>query len=123
MKRKCRLLPFILSAMVLFTPTVKAADVTASAPYMWSSVAIGGGGFTTGIVAHPKEPNLLYARSDVGGVYRWDDNAKTWISLMGSFGIDQRNYFGVDGIAPDPNNPDVVYIAAGKDINSGTSDV
>ena len=123
MKLKCTLCAVILLVMAVFIPNVNAADVTASTPYSWSSVAIGGGGFTTGIVAHPKEPDLLYARSDVGGVYRWDDNAKTWISLMGSFGIDQRNYFGVDGIALDPNNPDVVYIAAGKDIGNGISDV
>jgi len=82
--------------------------------YVWNNVAIGGGGYVTGIVAHPKEKNLIYIRTDVGGAYRWNETEKRWIQLCNGFGIDQWNLYGIESIAIDPNNADIVYMAAGK---------
>jgi beta-glucosidase len=40
--------------------------------YAWENVAIGGSGFVSGLVTSKTEPGLIYARTDVGGAYRWD---------------------------------------------------
>ncbi|MGN0642392.1 MAG: hypothetical protein ACI4JJ_04530 [Huintestinicola sp.] len=82
--------------------------------WSYGQVSIGGGGFVTGIVS-TCEPGLFYARTDVGGAYRWDDDAKTWIAL-GSF-VTQADVglLGIDGIAVDPNNAARVYLAAGTE--------
>lgn len=82
--------------------------------YEWHNIPIGGGGYVTGIVAHPKEPGLIYVRTDVGGAYRWDGEQLCWVPLCESFGIEDRNLYGIDGIALDPNNTDIVYLAAGE---------
>lgn len=86
--------------------------------YNWRSLAMGGGGYITGVVAHPDEENLIYIRTDVGGAYRYspspDALGRTWVPLSDGFPANQWNYYGVESLAVDPSNPDVVYMAAGK---------
>ena len=36
--------------------------------YEWGNVRFDGGGFVSAVIFHPKEKNLLYARTDVGGI-------------------------------------------------------
>jgi beta-glucosidase len=40
--------------------------------YAWDNVSIGGSGFVSGLITSKTEPGLIYARTDVGGAYRWD---------------------------------------------------
>lgn len=82
-------------------------------PYTWRNVQIGGGGFVTGLVFHPTERGLYYARTDVGGAYRWDDGAQRWIPLTDWLGMDDWHLTGIDGLALDPSDPERVYLAAG----------
>lgn len=85
----------------------------------WHNVAIGGGGFVSGIVFSPAQQGLAYARTDVGGFYRWDDAESVWIPLTDSFPASQGNLLGGESIAPDPTDPNIVYAAAGMYLTSG----
>ncbi|MGG1550331.1 sugar-binding protein [Paenibacillus ferrarius] len=102
---------FLISLLLLSATSVKAAQ---QEPYNWQNVRIGGGGFVTGIAIHPTEPNLVYIRTDVGGALRWDEANHKWIPLLNATPREKYNLYGVDAIALDPSNPNVVYIAAGK---------
>jgi len=88
-----------------------AAAVT---PYMWKPAPFGGGGFVDGFIFHPTHPGLLYARTDIGGCYRWDPAAKAWIALNDGLGPDETDGFGCLSLALDPHDPDRVYVAAGE---------
>src|SRR3974390_3451282 len=63
-----------IAAMTLLCRPAVATDTQSpqAQPYSWNNVVIGGGGFVTGIVFHPRQKGLAYARTDVGGAYRWD---------------------------------------------------
>jgi hypothetical protein len=73
----------------------------------------------SGLVFSPAQCGLLYARTDVGGFYRWDNANTQWIPLVDSFSAAQGNYFGGKSIAPDPTDPSIVYAAAGMYLGSG----
>lgn len=111
---------FRLAAAALFAFAVAGVDtpasaqqerVTPSVSYRWKNVKVGGGGFSPGIVFSRAERGLAYLRTDIGGAYRWDAKAKRWVPLQD--GIGESNYHGIESIAADPRNPDIVYLAAG----------
>lgn len=85
-----------------------AGDVT----YNWKNVAILGGGFVSGIVFSPVEKDLVYARTDVGGAYRWNQADKTWIPLSDGFS-GKGEVLGVESLAVDPTDANKVYMATG----------
>ena len=89
-------------------------------PYAWHSVRIGGGGYVSGLVFHPTEKGLYYARTDVGGAYRWDEPTRRWIPLTDWLGADDSNLDGIDSLALDPHDTGRVYLAAGTYTNAAT---
>jgi photosystem II stability/assembly factor-like uncharacterized protein len=99
------------------SPAVQAQNAPAPAvktiPYNWKSVQMVGGGFVDGIVFHPTERGLRYARTDMGGAYRWDDAAKRWTPLLDWISYDDVNLMGVESIAVDPRDANRVYLACG----------
>jgi xyloglucan-specific exo-beta-1,4-glucanase len=90
-----------------------AGTTGAANTFAWGNVAIGGGGFVSGIVASPIEPNLFYARTDVGGAYRWSEVDQKWVAMTDWIGSDETGLLGVEAIAVDPKTPGKVYMACG----------
>jgi xyloglucan-specific exo-beta-1,4-glucanase len=89
----------------------------------WRSVKFGGGGYVTGLIFHPTSANLLYARTDIGGAYRWNPATSSWVPITDGpgFGGGESSYHGIESIALDPNNDQLVYMAAGM-YNSDRAD-
>ncbi|MDQ0583793.1 exo-alpha-sialidase [Streptomyces rishiriensis] len=81
--------------------------------YRWRNAVIGGTGFVTGVLFHPAVRGLAYARTDIGGAYRWDDRAARWTPLTDHLGWDDWNLLGVEALAVDPAHPDRLYLALG----------
>lgn len=75
-------------------------------------VHIGSGGYITGLLIHPKNSNVMYVRTDVGGAYRWEEETKEWTQICWSF--QQEGQYCIDGFALDPNDENVIYLFAGN---------
>ncbi|MGW1518519.1 RICIN domain-containing protein [Streptomyces sp. NPDC002287] len=99
---------------------VKAAggQTPGSGPYTWRNAQVVGGGYVTGLVFNPREKGLLYARTDMGGAYRWDAGAEQWIPLTDWLGEKDWNLLGIDALATDPVDPGRLYLAAGTYTNN-----
>lgn len=93
-----------------------------SEPYVWKNVQIVGGGFVDGIIFHPTEKNLRYCRTDMGGAYRWDQKNLRWQPLLDWISYADLNLMGVESIALDPNDPDMLFMACGTYTNPSTPD-
>ncbi|MFC8588814.1 RICIN domain-containing protein [Streptomyces sp. NPDC057217] len=93
------------------------APATGTGPYVWKNAQVVGGGYVTGLVFNQKEKSLLYARTDMGGAYRWDSAAEQWIPLTDWLGEKDWNLLGIDALTTDPVDPDRLYLAAGTYTN------
>ncbi|MFF0557880.1 RICIN domain-containing protein [Streptomyces sp. NPDC004266] len=93
------------------------APATGTGPYAWKNAQVVGGGYVTGLVFNPRERGLLYARTDMGGAYRWDAAAEQWIPLTDWLGEKDWNLLGIDALATDPVDPDRLYLATGTYTN------
>src|SRR5665213_473550 len=109
-----------LGALFLIFQFGVALHLSAAGPYTWGNVAIGAGGFVAGIEPSPALSGLIYARTDVGGAYRWSDTTQTWTPLTDMFAASQGNYLGIESLAPDPVNAKVVYAAVGMYESNGS---
>jgi hypothetical protein len=101
---------FCVMAMVLQQP---------AAAYTWDNVAMGGGGFVSAVIP-TKTPGVVYARTDVGGAYRWDNTNARWVPLLDWVSDDLNSYQGVEALAVDPKNAANVYMYVGLNYWSGS---
>ncbi len=81
--------------------------------YHWDTVAMGGGGFVSGIVTSKSERGVVFARTDVGGAYRYDNQNGRWIALQDWLSESNTGLMGVEALAIDPKNAANVYMLAG----------
>jgi hypothetical protein len=137
--RRFSVLPFLLIAITGLLSLggrapAKAADV--SSLYTWKPMVITGGGWVVGMQIHPTTPNVIYARTDVGGAYKWDSGSQRWTQLFtkdrfpASYinadnpelggGVARQRIYLVDAMALDPSNPNVVFFAGGTTLDDDT---
>lgn len=85
----------------------------ATIPYTFRNAEFVGGGFISGVIAHPGARGLFYARTDVGGAYRYESARERWVPITDWIGQRDWRLTGVESIAVDPSDPDAVFVALG----------
>jgi len=104
MRAKLTLLTLLLNFSIVFAQTPQE--------YNWQNVTINGGGYVDGFSFSKAKKGLLYARTDMGGAYRWEDKTKKWTPITDKF--ISWNDMGVLSIAADPKDSNKVYMAVGN---------
>lgn len=78
-------------AATVTASTSASTSTTTATGTRWMNVKYGGSGYVPGLVFHPTSPNVLYARTDMGGSYRWDAATSAWTPITDGFGI-RKNF-------------------------------
>ena len=94
-----------------------AFDIDIPAPkYTFHNVAIVGGGFVDGVFFHPKLQGLMYARTDVGGAYRYLAGTDSQWTPLTDFVTASQNgaLLGVESLGLDPSDPQRLYLGMGE---------
>ncbi|HEY6444974.1 MAG TPA: hypothetical protein VIY53_00835 [Acidobacteriaceae bacterium] len=112
----------IAAALVFGVALAAPAQKLRQESYSWKNVQIVGGGFVDGILFHPTAPGVRYARTDIGGAYRWDGTAHRWQPILDWVPYKDLNLMGIESIAVDPSDPNRVYLACGTYTNPRTPD-
>jgi hypothetical protein len=68
----------------------------------------------TGLIHHPLEAGLTYARTDMGGAYRWAAARSAWLPITDFLGRDEEPFYGILSLAVDPSDTERVYLMSGK---------
>ena len=93
-------------------------DSIRSESYTWNKAKTGGGGgFIPAVIFNESEKDLIYTRTDMGGVYRWNPSNNSWIALTDWVSFDDWNLLGCESLATDPVDTNRVYLAAGTYTN------
>lgn len=106
------------SLFLLYTvlcPGLLTVPSYATGAYTWGTVTMGGGGFVSAIITSKTEKNCIYARTDVGGAYRWNEADKSWIPLNDWLDANSNGLFGIEALAVDPSRPGRLYMVAGTE--------
>jgi xyloglucan-specific exo-beta-1,4-glucanase len=96
-------------------------------PDSFQNATIEGGGFVDGVFFSPSQQNVIYARTDIGGLYKTTDDGTSWKQLLDFVGSGtttsgngtQSQLIGVLSFAIDPENPNNLYADVGQ--YSGTN--
>ncbi|MBE5962455.1 MAG: endoglucanase [Lachnospiraceae bacterium] len=81
--------------------------------YQYQNAPIPGGGYVTGLMYHQEKEDIFYARTDIGGVYRFDPVKRRWHSLIDHVTTEQLDETFPIACALDDNHPKRLYIASG----------
>ncbi|MBQ7777171.1 MAG: endoglucanase, partial [Lachnospiraceae bacterium] len=87
--------------------------VTERIPYEYKNAPIPGGGYVTGLIYHQTQPGILYARTDIGGTYRFDEKERKWHSLINHVTNEDLAETYPIALALDDAHPEWLYIVSG----------
>ena len=113
-----RVLAAVFASVLIPATAQNPAGKPASEPYSWKSVQMVGGGFVDGIIFHPTAKGVRYARTDMGGAYRWNGQTRRWEPLLDWVSYEDSNLMGVESIALDASDSNRVYLACGTYTNA-----
>lgn len=79
----------------------------------WKPSYMGGGGYITGLLQHPQDERVWYARCDVAGVFRSLNRGESWMAM--NKGMTHCHHHSVQSFAISPHNPELMLRGSGEE--------
>lgn len=92
------------------TLTASAATDSVADQTKVGTLGIAGGGFVSGIITGK---NVMYARTDVGGAYKYNYDTGNWDQMLDDLNDSERGFLSVDAMCIDPTDDDTIYLLCG----------
>ncbi len=92
------------------TLTASAATDSVADQTKVGTLGIAGGGFVSGIITGK---NVMYARTDVGGAYKYNYDTGKWDQMLSDLNDSERGFLSVDAMCIDPTDDDTIYLLCG----------
>ncbi len=110
---KLPLIALFLIAIFPFTARAQngaGADMKAFERLEWRSIGPANmGGRTADVEGVPGNPNIVYAATASGGLWRTDNGGMKWRPIF-----ERENTISIGDIALEPSNPDVIWVGTGE---------
>ena len=100
----------VIQAAVNFT-VAKVADPDVRPWRIWGGRNIGGR--IRALAQHPTDPNVLYAGSAQGGLFKTTDRGETWQPVGRP-----QDAFPIGALAIAPSDPNIIYVGTGEPLIS-----
>ena len=99
-----------LSSLLGSSTTLTASAATVADQTKVGTLGIAGGGFVSGIITGK---NVMYARTDVGGAYKYNYDTGNWDQMLDDLNDSERGFLSVDAMCIDPTDDDTIYLLCG----------
>jgi photosystem II stability/assembly factor-like uncharacterized protein len=111
---KLHLIIYTISVFILASSCANKKENDENQPvvFEWKQSYLGGGGYITGMVQHPANPDILFARCDVAGLFKSDNAGKSWRLI--NKGLQQGYNHNTESVCISQHNPDVMFRASGE---------
>lgn len=109
-RRDAGMLRLEIEPLARASPAARSLTPPGLSPSRWKWLGPGNvGGRTRAIVVHPAEPDIMWAASVAGGIWKSIDAGQNWAPLA-----DFMANLNVTALVLDPNNPDVLFAGTGE---------
>jgi photosystem II stability/assembly factor-like uncharacterized protein len=99
----------LVSAAALRAQTAVRVDPSLYAGLRWRSIGPFRAGRVNGVSGVPGQPNVFYAGSVGGGVWKTTNSGRSWFPVF-----DSQPIASIGAVAVAPSNSDIVYVGSGE---------
>jgi photosystem II stability/assembly factor-like uncharacterized protein len=99
----------LVSTAALRAQSAARVDPSLYAGLRWRSIGPFRAGRVNGVAGVPGQPNVFYAGSVGGGVWKTTNSGRSWFPIF-----DSQPIASIGAVAVAPSNPEIVYVGSGE---------